>query len=317
MPPTPQPATTAPQFSVIIAVYNGADTIARAIDSILEQSWPALEIIVIDDGSSDRTAERIQAYGPPVRYLHQENAGVSVARNHAVQQARGNWLAFLDADDWYLPDRLRLHAEWIQQDATLDFLTGDYESQRPDGSVIGRSMAKRALGRELMEKCDPQGRVILEGDDFIEYIADQFGDTHTLSLPRQTFLDLGGYPAGVPVCEDVYLLIRLCARSRRVGVICAPLGVYLIHNHGAVRSDPLRAQRLTVEALLPLAAQLQHAPPRVIAGYRERLRRARNNWAAVLLREQGRIAAISVVLPSLWESPGKKSLRDLLSVIKG
>jgi hypothetical protein len=308
---------SSPQFSVIIAVYNGADTIARAIDSILEQTWPALEILVVDDGSSDHTADIVRGYGQPVRYLHQDNAGVSVARNRGATEARGDWLAFLDADDWYLPDRLRLHGEWIAADPDLDFLTGDYTSERPDGSVIGRSMAKRAAGRTMLAKCGDQGRAIMEGDELIEYIADQFGDTHTLSLPRRTFIELGGYPAGVPVCEDVHLLIRLCARSRRVGVVCEPLAVYLIHDLSAVRTDPLRAQRLTVEALLPLAAQLQDAPPPIQAGFRERLRRARYNWAAVLLREQGRPAALRAVLPSLWEAPGKSSLRNLLSIIKG
>jgi len=307
-----------PQFSVIIAVYNGADTIARAIDSVLEQTWPALEVLVVDDGSSDRTADIVRGYGQPVRYLHQDNAGVSAARNRGAADARGDWLAFLDADDWYLPDRLRLHGDWIATDPDLDFLTGDYISERPDGSVIGRSMAKRAAGRAMLAKCQGEPpRCIMEGDELIEYIADQFGDTHTLSLPRQTFTELGGYPVGVPVCEDVYLLIRLSARSRRIGVVCEPLAVYLIHDHSAVRTDPLRAQRLTVEALLPLAAQLRDAPAPIQAGFRERLLRARYNWAAVLLRDQGRLAALQAVLPSLWEAPGKGSLRNLLSVIRG
>ena len=306
-----------PRFSVIIAVYNGASTLARAIDSVLAQTWPALEIIVVDDGSSDATADVVGGYGAAVRYLYQDNAGVSVARNHGVAQAGGDWLAFLDADDWYVPDRLRLHAEWISEDPRLDFLTGDYESQRPDGTVIGRSMAKRVSGTAMLARCGADRRVVMAGDDFIEYVADQFGDTHTLSLPRATFLALGGYPPGVAVCEDVHLLIRLCARSRRVGVVCRSLGVYSIHDQGAVRSDPLRAQRLTVAALLPLRSQLSDAPSCVRKGLDERLRRARFNWATVLLRKQGRGAALRAVLPSLWEAPGLKSLKDVASVIRG
>jgi hypothetical protein len=307
----------APSFSVVIAVYNGAATIRRAIDSVLAQTWPPMEILVVDDGSTDDTPAIVQGYGAPVRYLRQDNAGVSRARNAGVEQARGDWLAFLDADDWYFPDRLRLHAEWIRQDPGLDFLTGDYESRRPDGSLIGTSMAKRAAGRAMLRKCGEERRAVMEGRELTEYIADHFGDTHTLSLPRRTFLELGGYPAGVAVCEDVHLLIRLCARSCRVGVICAPLGVYLIHDSSAVRSDPLRAQRLTVEALLPLGKRLGQAPPAVRAGLRERLRRARFNWAVVLLRRQGRARALAAILPSLWESPGTGTLRSLLSVIRG
>ncbi len=131
---------TAPRFSVIVPVFNGARTIGRALDSVLGQTHPAHEIIVVDDGSVDDTGAVVEGYGDRVRYLRQPNAGVSVARNRGVAEASGDWLAFLDADDWYLPDRLRWHAQWIERDPGLDFLTGEYEYRRPDGSLIGRSM---------------------------------------------------------------------------------------------------------------------------------------------------------------------------------
>ena len=80
-----------PDFSVIIAVYNGAATLARAIDSVLAQSYLPLEIIIVDDGSADDTAAIAQRYGESVRYSHQDNAGVSVARNAGARIARGEW----------------------------------------------------------------------------------------------------------------------------------------------------------------------------------------------------------------------------------
>ena len=116
-----------PRFSVIIPAFDAGATLARAIDSVRRQTWPTHEIIVVDDGSGDDTATVAGKYGKAVKLIRQINSGVSSARNKGALAASGDWLAFLDADDWYLPDRLKLHAEWIEADPTLDFLTGDYE----------------------------------------------------------------------------------------------------------------------------------------------------------------------------------------------
>lgn len=136
-----------PRFSVIIPAYNSAATLARAIDSVLAQNYPAQEIIVVDDGSTDGTNDIAGHYGDKLRYVRQGNAGVSSARNHGARIAKGDWLSFLDADDWYYPNRLRLHAEWIVEDTTLDFLTGDYEYRDDAGGLWGlpyRSMMQAA-----------------------------------------------------------------------------------------------------------------------------------------------------------------------------
>ncbi len=307
----------APFFSVIIAVHNGARTIARAVDSVLEQTHPRREIIVVDDGSSDNIAAVLAGYGDRLRCIHQANAGVSAARNAGVAAARGGWLAFLDADDWYYPRRLEAHASWIARDPGLDFLTGDFEYRDADGTLIGRSMERTAVGRQLLDKAGEESTVVMEDDELGRFVEQHFGDTHTLSLPRETFLALGGYPLGVAVCEDVNLLIRLCARSRRVGVVCEPLGVYLIHAASATRSDPLRAQRETVAALLPLKRELATAPRSIREGLIGCLARARLDLAAVLLREGQRLAALRAVVPMLGERPDLASLRAVLSVARG
>src|SRR5437868_527193 len=95
-----------PKFTVIIAVYNGARTIHRAIEPVLAQSLPPYALIVVDDGSTDGTATVVKAFSAAVKYRYQPNAGVSAARNAGAAAANGEWLAFLDADDWYYPDRL-------------------------------------------------------------------------------------------------------------------------------------------------------------------------------------------------------------------
>jgi phosphatidylinositol alpha-1,6-mannosyltransferase len=306
-----------PAFSVIIAVYNGARMIRRAIDSVLNQNWPTSEIIVVDDGSTDGTAEEVRCFNDAVRYIYQPHSGVSAARNRGAAEARGDWLVFLDADDWYYPDRLRWHAEWIMRDPKLDFLTGNFDYVRPDGSFIRRSMESAEIGRRLLKKAAGKNEVIMAGDELGKFVEEHFGDMHTLTLPRRTFLELGGYPAGVSVCEDVNFLIRLCARSCRVGVVCQPMAAYVIHEKSATRSNPLRAQRETLKALLPLERQLVATPSSIRLGLKGAVRRARLDLASVSLRCGRRLEAVGAVIPLLWNKPGLKSLRDVLSVLVG
>jgi len=304
-------------FSVIIPVYNGAATIARAVESVLGQTYPALELIIVDDGSTDETARVIAGFGQRVVYLHQKNAGVSAARNNGARLAKGEWLAFLDADDWYYPDRLHWHADWVARDPNLDFLTGDYDYRRSDGSLINRSMEITEAGAHLLKKANGAREVLMSANELERFVENHFGDTHTLSVPRRTFMHLGGYPVGKAVCEDVNFLIRLCAVSNRVGVICEPMGVYLIRPDSATRSNPLRSQRLTLEALRPLKRGLASAPRAIKRGYRGRLRRARLNLAYALLRQRQGLQAIGSVMASLLENPGLATLRDVGSVALG
>lgn len=308
----------APRFSVIIPAYNSETTLARAIDSVLAQSYPAQEIIVVDDGSTDGTPDVVARYGKKLCYIRQVNAGVSSARNHGAQAASGDWLAFLDADDWYYPDRLRLHAEWIQEDAALDFLTGDYEYRDDAGNLLGTSMSQHDAGRMMLAKAAGSARVVMDQAHEIQaYVADHFGDTHTLSVPRSIFLDLGGYPLGYKVCEDVHFLTRLVSRSRRIGVVCVPLGVYLIHSNSATRRNPLAAQQENIRTLTDLERLSQNFPSPVRLGIKQRMQSARYNLACALSKNAQRSAAVRAVLPSLVSNPGWRSLRDVLSVLKG
>src|SRR5580700_8639860 len=99
-------ATTAPTISVVIPAYNAARFVGSAIESALAQTSTPLEVLVIDDGSRDDTAAVVQQYAAPVGLLRQSNGGPASARNHGVRVARGEWIAFLDADDTWLPQKL-------------------------------------------------------------------------------------------------------------------------------------------------------------------------------------------------------------------
>ena len=307
-----------PRFSVIIPAFNAAATLVRAIESVRVQSWPAHEIIVVDDGSTDATIEIARQYGDAVRLIQQPNSGVSVARNTGAAAATGDWLAFLDADDWYEIDRIKLHAEWIAADPLLDFLTGDYEYRDADGALLGTSMVQHESGRLMLEKAAGAVRVVLEKSAEISaFVADHFGDTHTLSVPRARFIELGGYPTGFKVCEDVHFLTRLVAKSNRIGVICQSLGVYVIHGGSATRRHPIAAQRENVRTLVDLARQAENFPFPVRQGVAARIQSARYNLGCALRKSGQRVAAVNAVLPSLTARPGWQSLRNVLSMLKG
>ena len=95
-----------PLVSVVIPTYNRADTVRRSIDSVLEQSYCPIEIIVVDDGSTDATREVLQEYGDRILFIHQENGGPSVARNAGAGLASGEFIAFLDSDDTWKPAKV-------------------------------------------------------------------------------------------------------------------------------------------------------------------------------------------------------------------
>ncbi len=103
LPIAPVRLPRAPFVSVIIPVYNCADFLGQAIDSVLNQTFMDLEIIVVDDGSTDRTPEVSAQYSDHVTYIRQPNGGNAAARNRGVAAARGRWLCFLDADDLWEP----------------------------------------------------------------------------------------------------------------------------------------------------------------------------------------------------------------------
>jgi glycosyltransferase involved in cell wall biosynthesis len=111
------------QVSVIIPAYNRELYIGEAIESALRQTRPPDEIIVIDDGSSDRTAETARSFGSPVRCLSQSNQGIGAARNAGLDAARGNLIAFLDSDDLWLERKLEIQAAFLRAHIGIDLVS--------------------------------------------------------------------------------------------------------------------------------------------------------------------------------------------------
>ena len=306
-----------PKFSVIIATYNSAHTLSKAIDSVLEQSYLAYEIVIVDDGSTDDTFLVVSNYGDKVRYHLQDNSGVSAARNKGAEMARGDWLAFLDADDWYYPQRLYWHAELLVRHVKLDFLIGDYCYVREDGSVIRRSIQSNPYGRKVLASADEYASVLLDEVEIGELLPSYFGHTSTLSLPRDKFLALGGFPLEFSIAEDLHLFVRLCATSYKAGIICNPMAVYYVHDAGLIRADIINAQTRTVQALCSLKNELCMTAIPIRNGFLSLLLLARLDLATALIRHGQHLKAIKSMLPAVIESFSWRSLMALLSIIKG
>ncbi len=116
---THQPASKSPTISVVIPAFNAERTISRTLESVFAQTLPPTEVLVIDDGSRDNTVDVVRAAFPAVKLVSQTNTGPGGARNHGISLAAGEWIAFLDADDTWRPEKLQRQAESMTDDFDL------------------------------------------------------------------------------------------------------------------------------------------------------------------------------------------------------
>jgi glycosyltransferase involved in cell wall biosynthesis len=186
------------QISVIIPTYNRRSLLARAINSVLEQSFKNFELIVIDDGSCDGTKELIeQQFSEKLIYFKQENRGVSNARNRGVEMSCGEWVAFLDSDDYWHPDKLKQQISFLQKNVAIKALQTQ-EFWRRKGKIVN----------PLQRYSKPQGWI------FEESLKVCTISPSSLIISKTVFIDLGGFDEELKVCEDYDLWLRLTPNYR-------------------------------------------------------------------------------------------------------
>ena len=134
----PMPPGSQPTFSIVIAAHQAESTVSEAVSSALTQTYPALEVIVCDDGSTDGTASALTSYGEAITVIHQDNRGEAAAKNLAARHAHGDYLVVLDADDVFLPRRLEALAWLAMRHPDLDILVTDAVVEA-DGEPIRRA----------------------------------------------------------------------------------------------------------------------------------------------------------------------------------
>ena len=183
-----------PRISVIIPTYNRAPVLPRALDSVLAQSLVPDEIIVVDDGSTDKTASLITACYPQVTYLSQPNQGVSKARNSGVDRSQGDWLAFLDSDDEWLPDKLEKQVAALQQQPDFRICHSE-EIWIRHGRRVNPMNKHAKTGGQLFDHCLPLCAI----------------SPSSVIIRRDLFEQAGGFDEQLPACEDYDLWLRICA----------------------------------------------------------------------------------------------------------
>ncbi len=181
-------------ISVIITTCNRVKVIERAILSVQEQTRLADEIIVVDDGSTDGTDRLISAKYPDIKYIWQENSGISHARNQGILRSLNDWIAFLDSDDTWLPKKLENQARALQ--ASLDYLIcHTNEIWIRNGKQVNPMKKHEKFGGHIFQKCLPL--CIISPSSVI--------------IHRRIFDRFGTFDETLPVCEDYDLWLRICA----------------------------------------------------------------------------------------------------------
>ncbi len=126
------------KVSVVIPTYNYGRFLGEAIESVLAQTFPVFEIIVVDDGSSDNTEEVVAKFGDKVKYIKQKNGGVGLARNTGVKNSSGEFIALLDADDVWLPQKIERQMQLLQSDEEIGLVTTGLREFGEDGETIDK-----------------------------------------------------------------------------------------------------------------------------------------------------------------------------------
>jgi len=216
-PEAPPPDAGRPLVSAVLPVYNGERYLAQTLESLLGQTYPALEVVAVDDGSTDGSAAILdgwrERFGGRLLVLHVPNGGVSRARNLGVERAKGAWVAFIDQDDLWLPDKVSRQVE---------ALTGS-------GSRI--SFTNTALIDGEGRVRSPRVRRFPKGDAvnwFEKVLFDPLVAISSVMVERALFLEIGGFSPDLRISEDYDLLLRILWKEKPA-VVDEPLLQYRVH----------------------------------------------------------------------------------------
>jgi glycosyltransferase involved in cell wall biosynthesis len=196
------------RVSALIPTYNRQEQVLRAIDSVLAQTVPVDEIIVVDDGSTDSTAEAIRSlYGSRVAVFRQGNGGVSAARNRGIRQAKGEWIAFLDSDDVWFPTKIERQLEAVAE------LGDEFGLCFTDCVYGGSPDMKLSVFQETGLDDVPRFGLLAEPAKYVLANREPFW-TQSLLVRRSLLAELKGFDEGLIVREDTDVLFRLSFKTR-------------------------------------------------------------------------------------------------------
>lgn len=256
-----------PLVSILIPCHNAERWISQCIESALAQTWPEKEVIVVDDGSTDGSLAVIQGFGERIRWESGPNRGGNVARNRLLELARGEWLQYLDADDWLMPEKVAHQMRFLAQHPDTDVVYGP---------VFFEHMTAAGHPLELEDIPAPH-------DPWAELAAWKLPQTGGPLWRKSSIQSAGGWKNDQPCCQEHELYLRLLTHGARFA-FCAENGaVYRQSNSQTVsRRDPRRTmeQKLLILDRLEEALRGSHAltPARQDAVNMARFEIARLLW---------------------------------------
>lgn len=244
----------APTVSIVMAAYQAEDTVERALRSVLAQTNPDLEVVVVDDGSTDHTRELVSdlaadagddriVLAPPT-----PNGGPSAARNQGVALARGSWIGFLDADDEYRPDFVRMMLTAVQADDQVDVAVCAHGIVQTDGT-----RRVRTPYQDTPRLPGPTAALLLLEDNMTPYVWDK--------LFRRDLLGEAPFPTAIHRAEDTVVALHSLLAARQVRILDVPLHTYYVSATSLTwgRVTPLeesdRLSATIAEAASPLLSQ--------------------------------------------------------------
>jgi hypothetical protein len=222
-----------PTFSVVVAAYQVADVIGEALESLRAQTLPPLEVIVCDDGSTDDLDGALAPWRDEIVLLRKENGGEASAKNAAAARARGDFIAILDADDVYLPERLAALADLARARPDLDILT-------TDAHLVANGLTVRNnYDADWRFEVDDQRRAILQRNFVFGHAA----------VRRTRFVEHGGFDESIRWTTDWDLWLRMIVSGSAAGCVDEPLALYRLRETSltAQRRDLLLGKLATLE----------------------------------------------------------------------
>jgi len=263
---SPVAGGTQPLVSILIPAYNAERWIRQSIESSLAQTYPRKEIIVVDDGSTDGTPDIIRSFGENIRFVQAVHSGGNVARNLLLEMSTGEWLQYLDADDYLLPDKIAGQIEDLQEAGNAyDVVCSPY------------LLRNEADGHEtpMMFR--------LPFDVAAEYISWGRFWTGAFLIRRSSLIEVGRWKEDQIACQEHELLLRLIRAKKRFGLCNNLSAIYRQHSSATVsKKDPLLTIHLRMEltdeleSFLKETQQLSPAYSRLL--FASRMECARSSW---------------------------------------
>lgn len=221
-----------PAVSVVIPAYNAAWCVGRAVESVLAQTFRDFEVLVVDDGSTDDTAQVLSRFGAPVKVIGKRNGGLSSARNAGIAAARGEMVAFLDADDWWQPAKLERQVELMRSRPEIGFCSTEATVVDPEGHVLNAWRTAPWQGSFLVHLFRAHGDVAGSGSAVV--------------ARRALLAQVGGFDESLRSLEDIDMWMRLAAAAE-YAYIEEPLAVILKRPGSMSRNrEVMRASALTI-----------------------------------------------------------------------